>query len=230
MTNLFTTTFLFLLIACRESNTVSTILHPDTKDINDIIEIIVIQDSLPFSNTEIMSPSPLLIELRKIQVIVPSIKEEAPSPDDDTTISIFYLLNSLINNQKFFDQTDSSLLLSQNNSIKSFSLNKTVKKLEIEITLSADILKSYTGVYKPSPASKGKKIPTITIYLENGSLYADLSNGTGRHMLLAAQTETRFSLPDVQRIKTFFEFVKENGKTIKLIATQEKATEFIKTE
>jgi CubicO group peptidase (beta-lactamase class C family) len=104
------------------------------------------------------------------------------------------------------------------------------KKLENEITLSSGILKSYAGVYEPLPAYKGKKTPTITIYLENGSLYADLSNGTGRHMLLVAQTETTFILPDVQRIKTIFEFVKESGKTIKLIATQEKPAEFIKTK
>jgi CubicO group peptidase (beta-lactamase class C family) len=103
-------------------------------------------------------------------------------------------------------------------------------KLENEITLGPEILNSYTGTYEPLRKYKSKKTPIITIYLENGSLYADLSNGTGRHMLLAAQTETRFILPDVKRIKTIFEFAKENGKTTKLIAIQEGSVEFIKTK
>ena len=49
-------------------------------------------------------------------------------------------------------------------------------------------------------------------------------------MLLVAQTATTFTLPDVQRIKTIFEFVKENGKTVKLVATQDKPLEFVKTK
>ncbi len=70
----------------------------------------------------------------------------------------------------------------------------------------------------------------ITIYKKEGKLYADLSNGTGRNMVLQPQSETKFFLPDVARIHTTFEFIKENGKTVKLIATQEKSYEFKKIE
>ena len=41
-----------------------------------------------------------------------------------------------------------------------------------------------TSLYQPIKV----KALTITIYKENGNLYADLSNGTGKHMLLVAQT------------------------------------------
>ena len=99
-----------------------------------------------------------------------------------------------------------------------------------EIALGSAVLDGYTGTYEPVSTYKGKKPPTITIYKENGNLYADLSNGTGKHMLLVAQTATTFTLPDVQRIKTIFEFVKENGKTVKLVATQDKPLEFVKTK
>jgi hypothetical protein len=103
-------------------------------------------------------------------------------------------------------------------------------KLEKEIALGSASLDDYVGVYEPSPANAGKKLPTITIYLENGALYADLSNGTGKHMLLVPQTETRFLLPDVKQTKTVFEFIKENGKTVKLVAEQGKAIEFVKVK
>jgi hypothetical protein len=86
----------------------------------------------------------------------------------------------------------------------------------------------FTGTYEPVSTVNGKKPPTITIHLENGALYADLSNGTGKNMLLVPQTESRFLLPDIQSTKTVFEFLKENGKTVKLIATQGKAIEFVK--
>lgn len=63
----------------------------------------------------------------------------------------------------------------------------------------------------------------ITVYKEGGQLFANLSNKSGRHMLLVAETPTRFYLPDVVRIRTTFEFVKGG-----LIATQEKAYHFTK--
>jgi len=98
------------------------------------------------------------------------------------------------------------------------------KKLMREVILADTILDNYVGTYLPT---LGKK-QTLTIYKKNGNLYADLSNGTGRNMLLVAQSETKFLLPDVRRIQTTFEFIKENGKTTKLIAVQEKQFEWQK--
>ena len=107
------------------------------------------------------------------------------------------------------------------------SLMALGKKIEKEITLNEDILDSYIGTYEAIIPLKGKKL-LINIYKKNGNLYADLSNGTGKQMLLVAQTETKFLLPDVRRIQTTFQFIKENGKTAKLIATQDKPVEFNK--
>jgi hypothetical protein len=59
-------------------------------------------------------------------------------------------------------------------------------------------------------------------------LYADLSDGTGKNMVLLALSPTKFILPDIQSVRTTFEFIEENGKVTKLIAIQDKAYEWKK--
>jgi hypothetical protein len=49
-------------------------------------------------------------------------------------------------------------------------------------------------------------------------------------MVLFAQTETLFWLPEVRRIHTTLQFVVENGKSTKMIWTQENKGEFIKID
>jgi hypothetical protein len=66
--------------------------------------------------------------------------------------------------------------------------------------------------------------------MANGRIYGDLSNGTGSFLMFIALTETKFFLPDIQRVKTSADFVKENGKVTKLILTQEQPVEFTKIE
>ena len=56
----------------------------------------------------------------------------------------------------------------------------------------------------------------------------DLSNGTGKHMLMQPLSDTVFFLPDVKRIRTTCEFILENGKVKKVITVQEKRVEWIK--
>jgi hypothetical protein len=68
----------------------------------------------------------------------------------------------------------------------------------------------------------------LMIYKENGVLYADLSNKTGHHMRLVAETPTRFYLPDVIRIRTTVDFITKNGKITGLTWTQEKPYRFTK--
>jgi hypothetical protein len=60
----------------------------------------------------------------------------------------------------------------------------------------------------------------------DGRLYCTLSNGTGTNMVLFAQNETLFLLPEVKRIRTTLQFVVENGKATKIIWTQENTGEF----
>ena len=94
------------------------------------------------------------------------------------------------------------------------------KKRISGINIDQAILDSYTGTYK---ATFNKS--TLTIHKENGKLYVDLSNGTGKHMPIIPLTETNFLLPDN---KSTFDFIRENGKVTKLIATQDKKYEWTK--
>jgi hypothetical protein len=48
--------------------------------------------------------------------------------------------------------------------------------------------------------------------------------------MFMALTDTNFLLPDIQRVKTTADFVKENGKVTKVILTQEQPVDFMKIE
>jgi hypothetical protein len=94
-----------------------------------------------------------------------------------------------------------------------------------DIKLDDALLNSYVGTYK-----NDKYNVSIKVYRANGRIYGDLSNGTGSYMMFMAQSETEFLLPDVKRIKTTARFIKEGGKTVKLILTQEEPVEFVRVE
>jgi len=94
-----------------------------------------------------------------------------------------------------------------------------------QVEVSAATLDSYAGVYQ---LSSGKA--TLTIYKKEGNLYCDLSNGTGKNMLLSPLSETKFYLPDVRRIYTTFEFMLEGGKVTTVVTNQEKKYEWKKVK
>jgi CubicO group peptidase (beta-lactamase class C family) len=98
-----------------------------------------------------------------------------------------------------------------------------------EVVVHDSILNSYIGTYQYAGNDPNIKV-TVTIYKKNGKLYADLSNGTGSNMVLLAQSDTRFILPDIKRITTTVDFIIENGKVVKQIWTQEAKTEFKKID
>jgi CubicO group peptidase (beta-lactamase class C family) len=97
-------------------------------------------------------------------------------------------------------------------------------KLETEAMVSEAILDEYIGTYQ----AVIKKSETLKIYKVQGKLYMDLSNKTGRHMVLQPLSQNLFLLPDVMRIRSTAEFLRENGKVTKAIFTQEKPYEWIK--
>ncbi|NBX79761.1 MAG: serine hydrolase [Flavobacteriales bacterium] len=129
-------------------------------------------------------------------------------------IYITLLCNSESDNFERFFQSISNIILG----IKTENEQK-------EIKLSGEILDSYIGTYQNE-----KYKVSIKIYMANGRIYGDLSNGTGSFLMFIALTETKFFLPDIQRVKTSADFVKENGKVTKLILTQEQPVEFTKIE
>lgn len=107
---------------------------------------------------------------------------------------------------------------------ENISLLSLGKRLAKEVIVSDAVLDSYIGTYKAT----FKRNQTLTIYKRGNSLYADLSNGTGSNMLLVAQSDTKFFLPDIVSVPTTFEFIVEKGKTVKLIAIQDKEYEWKK--
>ncbi len=133
-------------------------------------------------------------------------------PNQDIFITL--LCNSETDNFERFFQSISNIILG----VKAENEQK-------EIKLSGEILDSYIGTYK-----NDKYKVSIKIYKANGRIYGDLSNGTGSYLMFMALTDTKFLLPDIQRVKTIADFVKENGKVTKVILTQEQPVEFIKIE
>jgi CubicO group peptidase (beta-lactamase class C family) len=146
------------------------------------------------------------------------IAEEKYFPAEDTYVALLTNVKSSEDTTSFSD--DRFRLFEK------IALLAAGKHLANEVNVNDLILDSYVGKYQAT----SKRNNVITIYKKEGKLYADLSNGTGRNMVLEPQSATLFFLPDVARIHTTFEFIKENGKTVKLIATQEKKYEFKKIE
>jgi len=137
MTKLLITISLILSLSCQNNKSGKDFLTPDKKDINDIVEAVVNQNELLFRDTTILNPSPLSIDLRKLRVTVPDTGE-VPPPIDLTSVSIFNLFNALVNHQRFFDRTDSSYFLFQNNRIKTFSIDKAVAEKLVASTSFAE--------------------------------------------------------------------------------------------
>jgi hypothetical protein len=129
------------------------------------------------------------------------------------------ILTNQLSGEDTTDFTDQRFRLFNN--ILQLSLSNTLEK---EAAIDDALLDDYIGTYQAAV----KKTETLKIYKERGKLYMDLSNKTGRHMVLQPLSQTAFVLPDVQRVRTTAEFVRENGKVTKAILTQEKTYEWIK--
>ncbi len=98
------------------------------------------------------------------------------------------------------------------------------RQLVKEVDVSDNLLNEYAGTYR---ATFNKS--TLTIYKKkDGKLYVDLSNGTGKIMVVSPQSDTKFLLPDIKNVATTFDFVMDNGIVTKLIVTQDKKYEWVK--
>lgn len=102
---------------------------------------------------------------------------------------------------------------------------KTGNELK-EVKVNGETLNGYVGTYKNDQYNQ-----SITIQMGgDGRLYCTLSNGTGINMVLFAQNETLFLLPEVKRIRTTLQFVVENGRATKIIWSQENTGEFYRVD
>ena len=91
-----------------------------------------------------------------------------------------------------------------------------------EVKLNREMLNNYVGTYKNDQYNQ-----SMTIQMGgDGRLYCTLSNGTGTNMVMFAQNDTLFLLPEVKRIRTTLQFVVENGRATKIIWAQENTGEF----
>jgi hypothetical protein len=144
MAKLISTILLFSFLACRDNNSRQTFIPPNSKDVNEIINAVINQDSLRFrkkatgagtqeNNNEqediIHSNTiPLSVDLRKIRVIAPDAITGVPPPVDLSSVSIFELFNIAVNNQRFFNKIDSSYLFFQNDAIKKYLIDTAIAK------------------------------------------------------------------------------------------------------
>jgi len=141
---------------------------------------------------------------------------EAYYPDKDVFVSI---LTNQLSGEDTTDFTDRRFRLFD----KIFQL-ATGKQLDKDVAVGESLLAKYVGTY----SATFKKNQTLTIYKNDGKLYMDLSNGTGKHMVMQPLSDTDFLLPDVKQVRTTCEFILESGKVQKIIVTQDKKYEWKK--
>jgi CubicO group peptidase (beta-lactamase class C family) len=116
----------------------------------------------------------------------------------------------------------------------------TGKSVNKEVSVDESLLRDYAGTYRTENFIsddghgkipwKEKKKEYITITLKDGRLYASISNGTGKGMVLMAQSVNSFVLPDVKRIATSIEFIRQDNKTVGLYWQQERKIECSKVK
>lgn len=132
------------------------------------------------------------------------IAEEKYFPNDDIYVAI------LTNVKSSEDTTDFST--NRYKLFENISLLAIGKQLQKSITLSDSILNSYVGVYRLSTDKKR----TIAISKGKYHLIGQIS-GQGKVPLIF-ESETKFSFEGI--INASCEFVNENGKTTKIIISQ----------
>ncbi|MFD2910243.1 hypothetical protein ACFSX9_16045 [Flavobacterium ardleyense] len=151
--------FICLLFAnCKKNN--SEFNNSEIKEINDIVKIVILEDSLNVLKSE--SESKMFCEnLIKLNIYIPEKRKENepihPLSPSFNNVSIENLIYYKIENKMFFTNTDSLFLLKQNlkpNELKIENkiikkLNVTSKKIELE---KKKIGKSYNYYEMTIPA------------------------------------------------------------------------------
>jgi hypothetical protein len=115
-----------LLIGCSDDKAKQAFSAVDRSEINQIVEAVIRQDSLPFYNTSDTSLIPLSTKLRKIYVTAQDTLAEIPPPVDRQRIPVYKLLNTLVKGERFFDWSDTAYFYFQNTLADTFTLGKAV--------------------------------------------------------------------------------------------------------
>lgn len=126
--------FLFLIVifkfvSCQNKKAEDEFALSKTKDINEIIETIIYSDSLPVLKSSSDSIS-LCTELNKIEIKIAKYPKPGElvniESDWENKVYIQNLLFVDIDKKRFFTKKDSLFLLSQNNILKRFEINKNL--------------------------------------------------------------------------------------------------------
>jgi hypothetical protein len=103
MTKLSIITFIIFLIGCTDDKLKQAFPNVNRNDINQIAEVVIRQDSMPFHKSSDTSFVPLSASLRKIFVTTQDTTPDIPPPVDRQTVPVYKLLNSLVKHERFFE-------------------------------------------------------------------------------------------------------------------------------
>jgi hypothetical protein len=104
-----------LLVNCKPKSKENELYASNIKDINEIVETIIIQDSLHVSKNEKESKM-FCVDLVKLNISIPEKRKDGiitiPSPFNN--VSLKNLIDRKINDEIFFSEKDSLTLIEQN--------------------------------------------------------------------------------------------------------------------
>lgn len=126
MTKTLLTILISLLIGCSDDKSKQAFPTVDRSEINQILEAVIRQDSLPFYKTSDTPFIPLSTKLRKIYVTAQDTMPDIPPPVDQQKIPVYKLLNSLVRDERFFNWSDTAYFYFQNNLADTFTLGKAL--------------------------------------------------------------------------------------------------------
>jgi hypothetical protein len=132
---------IFAFSNCQNKKEETNIASEEIKNINEIVEAIIIQDSLNVFSKD-KDSTMFCNELRRLNIYIPEKRNDGislPPPPQD--IYITELINSKIKGESFFSSKDSLYLLEQNSNPEKLKIKKdlinrlntiTIEKLETQ--------------------------------------------------------------------------------------------------
>jgi hypothetical protein len=148
MKNIILMITLLMLLACKKQEE-TKFQDSKIKDINQIVEAIINQDSLNVSKNKPNSIA-FCTDLIKINILIPTKTDEkldVPPPIPPNNVSINELLNFKIKENFFFSKIDSTYLISQNVERKEFIIERKIVEEINTTTLDKEIVKKNKEKY-----------------------------------------------------------------------------------
>ncbi|WP_268847570.1 hypothetical protein [Flavobacterium aestivum] len=146
MKNIIWIVTLFLFLGCKKQKEETKLQDSKFSDINQIVEVIINQDSLYISKND-KSSIAFCIDLVKINIQIPIKNKEKlyEPPTPFNSVSINQLLSYKINNDNFFSKADSTYLVSQSLGLKEFKIEQKIIEKIKSTTFDKEELKQKTG-------------------------------------------------------------------------------------